>query len=56
MENEPTPRALSRRVGSLMALMIAFGYTRSRIERWEGATLITAIIVYLTLMMVYFTF
>jgi len=39
----------------LMALMIAFGYTRSRIERWEGATLIAVIIVYLTLMMVYFT-
>ncbi len=39
----------------LMVLLASFGYTDSYIKRWEGGTLLAVIIVYLTLMMIYFT-
>ncbi len=39
----------------LMILLAAFGYTDSYIRRWEGGILLAVIIVYLTLMMIYFT-
>ncbi|MBS3919706.1 MAG: calcium/sodium antiporter [Deltaproteobacteria bacterium] len=39
----------------LMVLLVTFGYTKSRIERWEGGAMFAVIIFYLTFMMLYFT-
>jgi cation:H+ antiporter len=38
----------------LMLLLIVFRFTKSRIDRWEGATLFGVLVVYLTLMFYYF--
>jgi Ca2+/Na+ antiporter len=38
----------------LMAFLVVFRFTKNRIDRWEGATLFSTLVVYLSLMFYYF--
>jgi Ca2+/Na+ antiporter len=38
----------------LMLLLVVFRFTKSRIDRWEGAILFGLLMVYLSLMFYYF--